>query len=148
MRGGSTYYTQTTKALNDIGVATNYGSHGPDLAIISLDYLYRPASSLTWQRERGWELSIEVPGPSYAWRDIPIGPPDMTPGKAARACARLLTEQAKRQEEAVRTAVYTALGEGVEKRLGWDTTSYLRDQIVKALRADVLTDQDGAQADG
>lgn len=143
MRSGRTQYTQAHKSLNDIGILTNHGSMGPDLAIVSLDRMYRPASSLVWQRERGWELSIALPGPTYDYRDIPIGPPDMTPGKAARAAARLLTEQAKRQRQATEEAVYTALGDGVKKRLGDENVSYLRRLIVKAMDTDVLAEQDG-----
>lgn len=143
MRGGTHYYNQAHKALNDIGVLTDYGATGPDLAIVSLDQMYQPASSLTWQREKGWELSIALPGPTYNYRDIPIGPPDMTPGKAARAAAKLLTEQAKRQADALTEAVYEALGDDLMELLGYDTVWQLRRQITATQTADVLAEQDG-----
>lgn len=141
MRGDTHYYNQAHKALNEIGITTDHGSTGPDLAIVSLHYLYRPARSLVWHRERGWQLSID--GRSFA-DDIPIGPPDMTPGKAAHACARLLTEQNRRQREAIETAVRDAFGdETLSDLLGWQALDDLRAPILKAFRADVLAEQDG-----
>ena len=147
MHGGTYYYNQAHRALNDIGIATDHGSSGPDMAIVSLDRLYRPASSLSWQRERGWTLSIEF-GVGYRYRYIPVGPPDMTPGKAARACARLLTEQTRRQRQAIETAVQDTLSaETLGYQLGWQAIADLRAPILKAFRADVLTEQDRDQAD-
>lgn len=142
MRGGGYYYTQTQKALSEIGIATTHGSSGPDLAVVGLDELYLPAVSLCWHRYDGWTLNFD--GRAFA-DNIAVGPPDMTPGKAARACAALLTEQARRQEVAVRTAVRKVLGgEELIDRLGWRRVADLREGIVRALRADVLAEQDGA----
>jgi hypothetical protein len=142
MRGGGHYYTHTQKALTEIGIATTHGSSGPDLAVVGLDELYRPATSLCWHRHDGWTLNFD--GRPYA-DNIAIGPPDMTPAKAARACAALLTEQAKRQEVAIRTAVRKVLaGEELIDRLGWQRVADLREGIVAAFRADVLAEQDGA----
>lgn len=140
MRSGRTQYTQAHKALNDIGILTDHGSTSPDLAIISLDYLYRPASYLSWKRGEGWRLNFD--GRAYA-DHIQIGPPDMTPGKAARAVARLLTEQAKRQAAALTEAVYEALGDDLMERLGYDAVWQLRRQITATQTADVLAEQDG-----
>ncbi|TDD31675.1 hypothetical protein E1287_25785 [Actinomadura sp. KC06] len=141
MRSGNTQYTQAHKALNDIGVLTDHGSAGRDFAIVSLDWLYRPARNLVWKRGTGWKLSID--GRAYA-DSIPIGPPDMRPGKAARACARLLTEQNRRQREAIESAVRDTFGgETLSDLLGWQAADDLRAPILKAFRADVLAEQDG-----
>ena|SRR5690606_347387 len=140
MRGGQHYSTQAHRALTEIGVAATPAGHGADFGLVRLDEVYRPAKTLTWHTERGWTLTFE----GREWGDwIVIGPPEMTPGKAARAVATLLTAQAQQQTDAVKNAIYSALGEKLEDRLGWETVRDLRNQILSAMDADVLAGQNG-----
>lgn len=145
MRGGQYHANHGHTALTDIGVNATPGGYAPEFGIVRLHEMYRPAKHLDWHHERGWTLAFE----GREWGDwIVIGPPEMTPGKAARACARLLTEQTEAQIRAVQLAVQTVLGEDLEELLGWETVADLRKRIGREFDADVLVGQDGGRTDG
>jgi hypothetical protein len=122
-RGGLHHCNQGAKALTDHNVAAQPGSYGPDDAIITLDWAYRPAAYVYWSATDGWEL-VSQHDAEYVRR--PVGPPEMTPARAGRELARILAEQlrarvtelehqVRRQAGELRQADRTLRGERLER---------------------------------